>query len=230
MIQINNISKKFRRREAIKEYSCEIEAGCYGLLGPNGAGKTTLLRCILGLYPVSSGKVEIDKDITIGYLPQKFGLFRELKVVDMMDYFAVAKKVPKKRKKDEIMQALELVNLSDRAGDKVGRLSGGMQRRLGIAQTILGDPDVLLFDEPTTGLDPEERARFKDFIRQLDKKRKSIIISTHIVEEVESICDRVLIMKEGKLLENVTIEQACGFSKEENATLEQGYLARLKEA
>lgn len=227
MIQIERVSKRFRKREAIRDFSCNIEAGCYGLLGANGAGKTTLLRCILGLYPVSSGKILIDKDITIGYLPQKFGLFHELKVIDMMDYFAVAKKIPKEKRMDEIIQVLELVNLSDRAGDKVARLSGGMQRRLGIAQAILGNPDILLFDEPTTGLDPEERARFKAIISRLDKKKKCIIISTHIVEDVESVCERVIMMKEGKLLENVTVGQACRFSEAENATLEQGYLARL---
>lgn len=227
MIRIDKVTKKFKRREAIRDFTCKLTAGCCGLLGPNGAGKTTLLRCVLGLYPVTSGNVELDNGISIGYLPQKFGLFRELKVKDMMDYFAVAKKVPKGKRTDEIMRVLELVHLSDRADDRAGQLSGGMQRRLGIAQAVLGDPDVLLFDEPTTGLDPEERARFKDIIRQLDRDRKCIVISTHIVEDVESVCDRVILMKEGKLLEYVTVAEACAFSGEENGTLEQGYLARL---
>lgn len=227
MIRIDKVTKKFKRWEAIRDFTCKLTAGCCGLLGPNGAGKTTLLRCVLGLYPVTSGNVELDNGISIGYLPQKFGLFRELKVKDMMDYFAVAKKVPKGKRTDEIMRVLELVHLSDRADDRAGQLSGGMQRRLGIAQAVLGDPDVLLFDEPTTGLDPEERARFKDIIRQLDRDRKCIVISTHIVEDVESVCDRVILMKEGKLLEYVTVAEACAFSGEENGTLEQGYLARL---
>ena len=105
-----------------------------------------------------------------------------------------------------------------------------MQRRLGIAQAILGDPDILFLDEPTTGLDPEERSHFKEIIRKLAKNDKIIVISTHIVEEVEAVCDRVLIMKDGTLLENVTVEEACHFAGDDNATLEQGYLQRLKEA
>ena len=227
MIRINSVTKKFKHREAVRDFTCELAAGCYGMLGPNGAGKTTLLHCILGLYPVTSGSVEMENGMTIGYLPQKFGLFRELKVIDMMDYFAVAKKLPKGKRTDEIMRVLDLVHLSDRAQDKAGQLSGGMQRRLGIAQAVLGDPDVLLFDEPTTGLDPEERARFKEIIRQLDRERKCIVISTHIVEDVESVCDRVIMMKDGELLEYATVAEACAFSGEEDGTLEQGYLARL---
>ncbi len=227
MIDIQHAKKSFRNRDAVQDFSCELRSGCYGILGPNGAGKTTLLRCILGLYPLTSGKITMDKDAEIGYLPQKFGVFRELKVVDMMDYFATAKKIPKQRKKEEIQRVLELVNLSDRGMDKVGQLSGGMQRRLGIAQAILGDPDVLIFDEPTAGLDPEERVRFKELIQKICDGKKTILISTHIVEEVESVCERVLMMKEGELLENVTVEEACQFSDKENPTLEQGYLARM---
>ena len=195
MIKIENVSKNFRRHKAIKGFTCELDKGCYGLLGPNGAGKTTLLRCILGLYPVSEGVVSLQKGEQIGYLPQRFGMFHELKVKEI-----------------------------------VGHLSGGMQRRLGIAQAILGDPDILFLDEPTTGLDPEERSHFKEIIRKLAKDDKIIVISTHIVQEVEAVCDRVLIMKDGTLLENVTVEEACHFAGDDNATLEQGYLQRLKEA
>ena len=213
MIKIENVSKNFRRHKAIKGFTCELDKGCYGLLGPNGAGKTTLLRCILGLYPVSEG-----------------GMFHELKVKEMMYYFAAAKKVPKDKREAEIERVLADVNLSEKAEERVGHLSGGMQRRLGIAQAILGDPDILFLDEPTTGLDPEERSHFKEIIRKLAKNDKIIVISTHIVEEVEAVCDRVLIMKDGTLLENVTVEEACHFAGDDNATLEQGYLQRLKEA
>lgn len=230
MIKIEKVSKNFRSHKVIKEFSCELDKGCYGLLGPNGAGKTTLLRCILGLYPVSEGTVMMQKEDQIGYLPQRFGMFHELKVKEMMHYFAAAKKVPKEKREAEIDRVLADVNLSEKAGEKVGHLSGGMQRRLGIAQAILGDPDILFLDEPTTGLDPEERSHFKEIIQKLSKENKIIVISTHIVEEVEAVCDRVLIMKDGTLLENVTVEEACRFAGEDNATLEQGYLQRLKEA
>lgn len=230
MIKIENVSKKFRGHNAIQNFSCELDSGCYGLLGPNGAGKTTLLRCILGLYPVSDGSITLEKEEKIGYLPQRFGMFHELKVKEMMQYFAAAKKVPKKDFDAEIDRVLASVNLAERTEDKVGHLSGGMQRRLGIAQAILGDPDILFLDEPTTGLDPEERSHFKDIIRKLAKEDKIIVISTHFVEEVEAVCDRVLIMKEGRLLENVTVEEACHFAESDDATLEQGYLRRLQEA
>lgn len=229
MIKIENLSKKFHKHEVIKEFSCQIEMGCYGLLGPNGAGKTTLLRCILGLYPMTDGNIVMDAGENIGYLPQRFGMFQELKVKDMMYYFAVAKRIPKKERESEIQRVLSEVNLLERAEDKVAHLSGGMQRRLGIAQAIMGNPGILFLDEPTAGLDPEERSHFKNIIRELKKQDKSILISTHIVEEVEAVCDRVLIMKEGTLLENVTIEEARHFAGEENATLEQGYLKRLQE-
>ena len=218
MIKIENVSKNFRRHKAIKGFTCELDKGCYGLLGPNGAGKTTLLRCILGLYPVSEGVVSLQKGEQIGYLPQRFGMFH------------AAKKVPKDKREAEIERVLADVNLSEKAEERVGHLSGGMQRRLGIAQAILGDPDILFLDEPTTGLDPEERSHFKEIIRKLAKDDKIIVISTHIVEEVEAVCDRVLIMKDGTLLENVTVEEACHFAGDDNATLEQGYLQRLKEA
>lgn len=230
MIKIENVSKNFRRHKAIKGITCELDKGCYGLLGPNGAGKTTLLRCILGLYPVSEGVVSLQKGEQIGYLPQRFGMFHELKVKEMMYYFAAAKKVSKEKREAEIERVLADVNLSEKAEEKVGHLSGGMQRRLGIAQAILGDPDILFLDEPTTGLDPEERSHFKEIIRKLAKDDKIIVISTHIVQEVEAVCDRVLIMKDGTLLEKVTVEEACHFAGDDNATLEQGYLQRLKEA
>ena len=146
MIKIENVSKNFRRHKAIKGFTCELDKGCYGLLGPNGAGKTTLLRCILGLYPVSEGVVSLQKGEQIGYLPQRFGMFHELKVKEMMYYFAAAKKVSKEKREAEIERVLADVNLSEKAEEKVGHLSGGMQRRLGIAQAILGDPDILFLD------------------------------------------------------------------------------------
>lgn len=231
MLKVQNVYKKFRRREALHDVSFELEPGIYGLLAPNGAGKTTLLRCILDLYPVTSGKVYLDGSERIGYLPQKFGVFRELKVCDMLYYFATVKKIPKKERKQEIQRVLKLVNLEERSEDRVSQLSGGMQRRLGIAQAVLGNPELLFFDEPTAGLDPEERTRFKHLIREIGSGR-TIIISTHIVEDVESLCDRVLIMSKGKLLENVTVEAACHFAKEtgkDSPSLEEGYLSRIQE-
>ncbi len=232
MIEFDHVVKKFGKRKALDGVSLRLEKGCYGLLGPNGAGKTTLLRCMLGLYPVSGGAVRMGDGAAVGYLPQKFGVFRELSVRDALYYFACIKKIPKGERDPEISRALSQVNLEDRGRDRVSRLSGGMQRRVGIAQALLGDPDVLIFDEPTAGLDPEERARFKNLVRRAGAGR-TVLISTHIVEDVESLCDRVIIMNQGQVLENVTTAEAADFAKCDDIpepTLEQGYLARLNKA
>lgn len=214
MIEVKDLTKTFGKKTALDNLSVTMEPGVIGLLGPNGAGKTTLLRTLTGLYKTKKGRILFDgKDVTntddlpaVGYLPQKFGMFKELTVYDMMDYFAVLKKIPKKEKKAEIERCVEFANLSDRIKDHVGSLSGGMVRRLGIAQAILGNPRVLLFDEPTAGLDPEERMRFKNMIRQLPKDT-IVMISTHIVEDVEALCDHIMVMRAGKVLTNRTGEE-----------------------
>lgn len=225
MLTIDHVYKKFGRKEVLSDICLQLDEGCYGLLGPNGAGKTTLLRMVLELYPVRKGSIHFDSPGGVGYLPQKFGAFRELTVRDILLYFASLKKIPKAEQEAEIDRVLALVNLSDRKKDRMSSLSGGMQRRVGIAQAVLGDPSILIFDEPTAGLDPEERARFKKLIGQIMKK-KTVIISTHIVEDVESLCDHVIIMNRGKVLEHLTTEEAARLSgKEEN--LEAGFLSAI---
>lgn len=209
MLDIVNLTKKFKGREVVKNVSLHLEHGCYGLLGPNGAGKTTLIRCILGLYKKNDGVVLFsNEDVKCSYLPQKFGAFQEMSVYDIMYYFATAQKIPKRERKDEIKKALEFVNLAERKNDRMGKLSGGMQRRVGIAQAILGNPDIIFLDEPTAGLDPEERTRFRSIISKL-RGDKIIVISTHIVEDVESVCDRVIIMNHGEIKENSTVSELC---------------------
>lgn len=213
MVCLHGVSKKFHKREALKSISLQMEAGCYGLLGPNGAGKTTLLRCILGLYKPNSGEIVLNDEVgRIGYLPQKFGMFREMTVYDMLYYFAAAKKIGKTHRGSEIERVLSLVNLEDRMRERVGRLSGGMQRRLGIAQALLGDPEVVLFDEPTAGLDPEERTRFRSVISKITSNR-TVLISTHIVEDVESVCDNIIIMNEGTVLAHAAVSELCGCAR-----------------
>lgn len=208
MLEIKDLSKSFGRKKVLEKVSFTFEHGVYGLLGPNGAGKTTLMRCITGLYPIKKGSGEIVFDgvstaknsdylAKVGYLPQKFGLFKDLKVKEMMLLLANLKEIPKKEAERLVEEAVELVNLTDRLGSKVGSLSGGMIRRLGVAQALLGEPSLIIFDEPTAGLDPEERLRFKNIISNLGRKKSAtIIISTHIVEDVEAVCDHIAIMKE----------------------------------
>lgn len=208
MLQINNLTKRFGKKTALNDISFTFENGVYGLLGANGAGKTTLMRCMTKLYPVSRNTIfykdnciNSDKNFcgNIGYLPQKFGLFKDLTVYEMMQLMANLKKMDINTVDKNIRSCIEIVNLTDRIDSKIGSLSGGMLRRLGIAQVLLNDPHIMIFDEPTAGLDPEERLRFKNIIPQI-KEDKIIIISTHIVEDVEAICDKVAVMKDGKII------------------------------
>lgn len=216
MIQIKNLSKKFRSHTVLNDITINFENKTYGLLGENGAGKTTLIRCITGMYSKYDGSIEIsgakNKNDMIGYLPQNFGAFKELTVNDMMLFMANQKGLGYKTASSDIASALELVNLSDKTKTKIGKLSGGMLRRFGIAQALLGDPETIIFDEPTTGLDPEERLRFKNIVEKI-KKGKTIILSTHIVEDVDVLCDEIAIMKNGKIIECGDIEYIKSIAK-----------------
>lgn len=172
---LNNIDFKF-------------EKGIYGILGPNGAGKTTLIRCITQLYNLDAGNILYnDKSIAenknfndnIGYLPQKFGLFKELTVFEMLSAMAALKNISKDAVEQEVKRCITLVNLDEKINAKVKTLSGGMIRRMGIAQAILGNPEIIIFDEPTSGLDPEERLRFKNIVSKL--KGSTSLLFLHIL-------------------------------------------------
>lgn len=209
MLIINDLSKKFRKKEVLHPLDLTLNSGIYGLLGENGAGKTTLLRCIAGLYSNYKGSVSFadkagkqtgmnyDK---IGYLPQEFGGLGELRVNEFLRYFADMKGIDKKSVDEEINKALESVNLTDKRKERVMKLSGGMRRRLGIAQTLLGHPELIMYDEPTTGLDPKERLRFQNIIEENRTSDVTVIISTHIVSDIECLCDEIIVMKEGHVL------------------------------
>jgi len=223
MIEIQGLKKKFGKFYAVDDINITLENGIYGLLGPNGAGKTTLLRVLTGLYKANAGNITMDNQYsnkdkeyykTIGYLPQKFELFKELSVYDAMEYFCSIKSVDKKAVDKEIRDCIAKVNLTEKINSKVGKLSGGMLRRLGIAQSLINNPKILIFDEPTTGLDPEERLRFKSIVNTISRDRV-IIISTHIVDDIEAVCDKVLVMSKGKILCNLTCEElkACANDK-----------------
>ena len=208
MIEVKNLTKKFKKTVALNDVSLSFRDGVFGLLGANGAGKTTLMRSMLGLYKIQQGDIlydgkSIKKDDTfakqIGYLPQKFGLFRELSVYEMMEYIATLKGIEKKTQREEIEKRIDEVNLTEKTNDKVRSLSGGMIRRLGIAQALLGDAKIIIVDEPTAGLDPEERVRFKNLLSMV-KKDKTIIISTHIVEDVEALCTDIVIINKGGII------------------------------
>lgn len=213
MLKIEQLSKQFGKKPVLQEISYKFTEGVYGLLGPNGAGKTTLIRCILDLYRYRQGRVILEtgteaekKEAVIGYVPQKTGVFPGLTVEEQLMYFANIKKMPRTEWEDEITRVLELVHLSEVRRTKGRKLSGGMIRRVGIAQALLNHPVLVILDEPTTGLDPEERMRFKNIIRGL-RNDTIVLMSTHIVEDVEAVCDRILILKEGRLAAEGTQEE-----------------------
>ncbi|MEW6182463.1 MAG: ATP-binding cassette domain-containing protein [Bacillota bacterium] len=215
MIAVKDLSKSFRRKEALHSVNLRLDAKVYGLLGANGAGKTTLIRCMAGLYEPQQGEIfyndePIHKSKSfhqdLGYLPQAFGMFQELTLYEMMDYICSLKGIAKSKCANEITKALTFVNIEDKAKDRIKTLSGGMVRRAGIAQAILGDPKVMLLDEPTAGLDPSERVRFKNTVGEL-KKDRMILISTHIVEDVDACCNSVIVINEGSVLFNGSCEE-----------------------
>lgn len=210
MIEIKSLKMKFKKNTVLKGVDFTFTSGVYGLLGPNGAGKTTLIRSMAGLYQPKEGKILYNgKPIgkskeyisSLGYLPQGFGIFKELKPVEALMLMANLKGIDKKTAEQDARRVLEIVNLSDAVDKKVGAFSGGMLRRLGIAQALLGDPEIMIFDEPTAGLDPEERLRFKNIISRLSKE-KTIIISTHIVEDIEAVCDKIIVMNDGNIIKS----------------------------
>ena len=215
MLEIRNVTKSFGRKKILHDLSLVLHPGSVALLGPNGAGKTTLLRCLLELYPMESGEILWEgqpihsKHILpekCGYLPQNFGVFPNLTVFEMMEYFAVLKNIPKRGRREEIIKRLEQVGLQGREKNLCRTLSGGMVRRVGIAQALLGDPPLLIFDEPTAGLDPEERLRFKLLLHSLHTDRL-ILISTHIVGDIEALCNQVVVMNDGGVLSNLPREE-----------------------
>lgn len=218
MLKITNLTKKFKGKVALNDINIELNNCVYGMLGENGAGKTTLMRCISRLYDYDSGKIiltqdgKIEKNIgrKIGYLPQSFEGLGELKVQEFMKFFADLKKINKNKIQEEISNCLESVNLGDMKKIKVGNLSGGMRRRLGIAQAMLGNPKLIMFDEPTTGLDPKERIRFQNVIEENRNKDAIIIISTHIVSDIEALSDKIIVMKEGEVLGIYTPKELAG--------------------
>lgn len=220
MIKIDKINKSFKKGNLVlNEVEFNIDKGMFGLLGPNGAGKTTLIRILATLIKPTSGDIIIDgvclsKDPEkirqiIGYLPQTFQLYPQLTGYEFLDYVGGMKGIKKADRKKKIEEILEDVNLSSKSKDKVKTYSGGMLRRLGIAQALIGDPSVVLVDEPTVGLDPEERVRFRNLLSKISLNR-TIILSTHIVSDIESTCQRVGVLNKGLVVFNGNIKDLKG--------------------
>ena len=213
---IDRVSKQFKDKQAVDDISLELTSGVWGLLGANGAGKTTLMRMIAGIMQPTSGQVVHDgvpiqtlgeryRDI-FGFLPQEFGFHPEFTVKDYLAYVAALKGLPERQSWRRIHELLERVSLLDVYNKKIAKLSGGMRRRVGIAQALLNDPEILILDEPTGGLDPGERVRFRNLLSEFAHDR-IVLISTHIVPDVEYIATCHAIIKGGKLLATGTTEE-----------------------
>lgn len=207
-IVINNLSKNYGKKAALKNVSVTIHSGMYGLLGRNGAGKTSLMRILAALSVPSSGEISMNgipiketgkiREI-VGYLPQDFSIYRNMSVYGAMDYLGLLSNIPDKIRKERISALLEQVNLKENMRTKVKALSGGMKRRLGIAQALLHNPQILIVDEPTAGLDPEERIRFRNLLSEFAEDR-IVMLSTHISSDVESSCENIGVLDNGRMI------------------------------
>ena len=218
-LKINNLSKTYKNGvKALDHLNLEIGAGMFGLLGPNGAGKSSLMRTIATLQKPDSGTIEFDGiDVlndnmslrkNLGYLPQEFGVYPNMSAADLLDYIARLKGIASKKDRKEIItKVLEVTNLYEQRNKSVSGYSGGMKQRFGIAQLLLNNPKLIIVDEPTAGLDPAERHRFLNVLREIGTNH-TVIFSTHIVDDVKDLCNEMAILNGGKILAQGTPEAA----------------------
>lgn len=218
MLQLKSITKKYKENVALEDVSLELDNGIYGLLGPNGAGKSTLMNIITGNTKPSSGQVLWNgNDVKllgaeyrsiIGYAPQQQGLYDTFTGKHFLSYMAALKGILKKEMPEEIERVLSYVNMTEAANRKIGTYSGGMKQRILIAQAILGNPRLIVLDEPTAGLDPKERVRIRERIAELSGD-KVILVSTHVVSDIEPIAKEVILIKSGTIMAQDNVENLC---------------------
>jgi ABC-type multidrug transport system ATPase subunit len=234
-VTVENLSKVYGGKvEALSEVDLSIGTGMYGLLGPNGAGKTTLMKILAGILHPSSGAVRVGgHDLSaesgraavrrvLGYLPQELGLYPDLSAREFLDYIGILKGLTDKRsRRSRVEELLEVVSLEGEAERKLKGFSGGMKRRVGIAQALLNDPRLLIVDEPTVGLDPEERIRFRNLLSDLAGER-TVLLSTHIVEDVAQTSRNLAVMAEGKVIFEGTNEELIQEARGKVSTIETG--------
>ena len=243
-IEITDVTRRFGRTQAVAGVSLQAGPGVLGLLGPNGAGKTSLLRMLATVIPPTTGTLRLlgrdprsytpRREIRrrLGYLPQNLGYYPGFTVAEFVEYFALLKEMPPARVPAAVAAAVERVGLGDRARTKLRTLSGGMLRRAGIAQAIVNDPELLLLDEPTAGLDPEQRVAFRSLLRDLGQQA-TVVISTHLVEDVGTACTEVALMDHGRIVFRGTPAELTARGEGHDsgdAPLERGYSAVLTQA
>ena len=214
-LKIEGLSRVYGKHKVLHDINFSMHEGIYGLIGKNGAGKSTLMRILATIDFPSNGKVFFNgKDIfsigeeyrgMIGYMPQDYNIYSGFNAIDFLEYMGALKGMKKQELKLKISDVLEIVNLSDVSHKKIRTYSGGMKRRIGIAQAILNNPDILILDEPTAGLDPSERLNFSNFISNLSRK-KIVLLSTHIVSDIEAVAKELIVMNKGKILESGKVE------------------------
>lgn len=213
IIQIKNFSMKFGTKTVIKDLSFEVMRGeVFGFLGSNGSGKTTTLRALLGLYEPTAGELLVDgkpyaveDGVKLGYLPEERGLYKKEKVIDTMIYFGRLKGLSQEEARTFSMNYLERVDLSDKAKTRLDKLSGGQQQKIQLGVTIMGDPELLILDEPTKGFDPVNRRLLMNIIEERQKAGATVVFVTHQMEEVERLCDKVVLLKDGNAVEYGTV-------------------------
>ena len=216
MLKIESVSKKFGKKEALSDVNLELDSGIYGLLGDNGAGKSTLMRLLVGVDTPTRGHILYEgEDISqlkgqyrglLGYMPQEFAVFPGFTAGEFLTYMGALKGLSKRELKEKIPRVLAFVNLQDVKDKKVSTFSGGMKRRVGIAQALLNDPKILILDEPTAGLDPGERIRFSNILSNMSKD-KIILFSTHIISDIEAITKSIIILNDGKIRAKTTSDK-----------------------
>lgn len=205
IIKIENFKMNFGDKEVISDLSFEVVRGeIFGFLGSNGSGKTTTLRALLGLYQPTSGKLliegkpyKVDGDVTLGYLPEERGLYKKERVIDVMMYFGRLKGMTASAAREFSLSFLERVGLTDKVDTKIGKLSGGQQQKIQLGVTIMNDPEILILDEPTKGFDPINRRLLMNIVEEKNKAGATIVFVTHQMEEVEKLCDRLILLKDG---------------------------------
>jgi ABC-2 type transport system ATP-binding protein len=243
-VEISDLTRRFGRHQAVAGVSLQAGPGVFGLLGPNGAGKTTLLRMMATVIPPTTGHLRLlgrdpgaygprrEVRRRLGYLPQNLGYYPGFTVAEFVEYFALLKEMPAARVPAAVATAVERVDLGGKARAKLRTLSGGMLRRVGIAQAIVNEPELLLLDEPTAGLDPQQRVHFRTLLRELGQ-RATVVVSTHLVEDVGAACSQVALMDLGKIVFDGTPGELTARGTEHgtgDAPLERGYTAVLAAA
>ena len=239
-VRIDGLAQSFGRHTVLDDIELEIGMGVFGLLGPNGAGKTTLLRTLATIISPKRGTIRLlGKDPALGherreirrrlgYLPQQFGYYPNFTVFEFIEYFALLKEMPPAEVRTAVVRAIERVDLADRARSKLRTLSGGMLRRVGIAQAIVNDPSLLLLDEPTAGLDPEQRVNFRALLREIGTQ-STVIVSTHLIEDVAAACSEIALLDAGRLVFHGTPDELTllGDGGIGDSPLERGYTRAL---